>query len=91
MRKNNYSTEFVQYMPEELEEGVLYIAPHFECALHKCMCGCGEIVCTPLSKNQWNWKFDGISASISTSVGNYSFQCKSHYFLSDGIVRWVNK
>lgn len=88
MKLISYKTEFVDYMPKEIEEGILYIAPHFKCAIHKCMCGCGEIVCTPLDVNQWNWSFDGINASISPSVGNYSFQCKSHYFLKNGTVFW---
>ena len=89
MKHNNYKTEFVEHMPEELEEGILYVAPHFECALHKCMCGCGEFVCTALVKGPgWTWNFDGANVSLSPSIGNYSYACKSHYFLKNGKVQW---
>ena len=51
-RRTTYTTVFVEHIPEQLEEGVLYVAPHFECAVHKCMCGCGEIICTPITSGQ---------------------------------------
>lgn len=51
MKQYSYTTKFVDHMPEQLEEGVLYLAPHYDCAMHKCMCGCGESVCTPLGEN----------------------------------------
>ncbi len=88
-QKNNfYETKFVQFIPEELEEGVLYIAPHFNCAVHKCMCGCGEKVCTPLFDTHWNWTYNGTHASLQPSIGNFSYPCKSHYFLRSGKVQW---
>lgn len=88
MKQDIYKTKFVGKMPDELQEGVLYIAPHFNCALHKCMCGCRETVCTPLDENQWKWIFDGYNASLSPSIGNFQQSCKSHYFMRKGKVIW---
>lgn len=90
MKMLTYKTKFVDQMPAEIEEGILYIAPHYYCALHKCMCGCGEVVCTPLmDKYGWNWTHDGKNVSLSPSIGNYSFKCKSHYYLKNGKVEFV--
>ena len=77
-------------MPETLNEGILYVAPHFNCAIHLCMCGCGEKVCTPLDPGQWNWTYTNGNVSLHPSVGNFQYNCKSHYFLKDGIVHWCN-
>lgn len=89
-KKLTYETRFVEHMPLELEEGVLYMAPHFDCSMHKCMCGCGEVVCTPLGVGGWNWNKGELSdqVSLSPSVGNFYFNCKSHYFLKNGQVKW---
>lgn len=90
MKHNSYSTKFVYNMPYKLEEGVLYIAPHFKCARHLCMCGCSEDVCTPLDDEQWKWSYDGNDASLTPSVGNFQYDCKSHYFLKNGKVNWCD-
>lgn len=96
MKQNYYVTEFVERMPnnEELQDGILYIAPHYAVAVHKCMCGCGEKVVTPLNigenkfNNAWDWNYDGKTISLSPSVGNFQQPCKSHYFLKNGNVQW---
>ena len=88
VKQSKYVTQFVDKMPETLEDGVLYIAPHFECAVHKCMCGCGEKVCTPLNEGMWKWSYDGTNVSLNPSVGNFQQPCKSHYFLKNGVVQW---
>lgn len=92
-KRRTYETKIVEeFIPENdaLEEGVLYVAPHFDCAVHKCMCGCGEVVCTPLGEGKWSWCKDGTSGnvSLSPSIGNFDYKCKSHYFLRNGIVQW---
>lgn len=90
MKRETYETQFVEYMPEELVEGVLYLAPHFGSALHKCMCGCGEVVSTPLGEGGWSYNYNEIhnAASLHPSIGNYQQKCKSHYFLKNGKVQW---
>jgi hypothetical protein len=33
--------------------------------------------------------FDGRSISLDPSIGNWSFPCKSHYWIRSGRVRWA--
>jgi len=43
--------KFFHFIPEELEDGILYISLEYGAALHKCCCGCGETVSTPIDPN----------------------------------------
>ena len=40
--------EFVEHIPEHVAEGVLYVSVRFGTVVHRCACGCGEEVVTPL-------------------------------------------
>ena len=73
--------EFVDLVPRELKEGTLYISIEFSTATHKCFCGCGTEVVTPISPVGWQVKFDGETVSLSPSVGSWSLKCKSHYWI----------
>ena len=73
--------EFVEFIPKELEERVLYVSVQNSTAVHKCFCGCGQKVVTPLSPAQWRLIFDGDTASLEPSIGNWSFRCESHYWI----------
>jgi hypothetical protein len=81
--------EFVEYMPDQLKDGILYVSVAFATVAHKCCCGCGREVVTPLSPTDWKLIFDGHSISLDPSIGNWNFPCKSHYWIRDGNVRWV--
>lgn len=81
--------EFVEYMPERLEDGVLYVSIPFRTVLHTCACGCGEEVVTPLGPAEWSFTFDGDTISIDPSVGNWNFACRSHYLIERSRVRWA--
>ena len=81
--------EFVEFIPETLNEDVLYISiPYATCA-HLCFCGCRSEVNTPLSPTDWKLTFDGISVSLDPSIGNWSFKCKSHYWIENNEVLWA--
>ncbi|WP_319000381.1 DUF6527 family protein [Burkholderia seminalis] len=54
--------------------------------LHRCCCGCGEEVVTPLTPTDWKLTFDGIGISLSPSVGNWNLPCRSHYVISRNAV-----
>lgn len=82
---------FVELIPEKLEEGVLYICERYKTAIHKCCCGCGEEVVTPLSPADWSVKKVGNCVSLMPSIGNWTFGCKSHYFIQSNKVIWVEK
>lgn len=81
--------EFVEYIPEELKERVVYISIPFATAVHKCVCGCGNEVVTPLSPTDWRMTFDGQTISLQPSIGNWSFPCQSHYWITRNAVHWA--
>ena len=56
--------EFVEFIPEHLPEGTIYVSIRFATASHKCCCGCGKEVVTPLSPTDWKLTFDGETISL---------------------------
>jgi len=83
--------EFVEYVPEDMKDGTLYVSLTFATVLHKCFCGCGNEVVTPLSPTDWKMTFDGESISLDPSIGNWGFDCKSHYWIENNTVRWARR
>lgn len=79
--------QFVDYIPADLEQGVLYIALDFGAVMHLCADGCGERISTPLHPAQWSLIYDGNTVSLSPSVGSGS-NCGSHYRIRNGTVSW---
>jgi hypothetical protein len=88
-RLNVLRHEFVVTIPRELEEGILYVSMEFATAAHNCCCGCGNRVFTPFSPTDWRLTYDGRSVSLHPSIGNWSFACRSHYWIDAGRVRWA--
>lgn len=86
MRFNVLQHRFVQHAPETLDPGVLYVSMEFATAMHLCCCGCSREVVTPLSPTDWRLVFDGESVSLSPSVGNWNFPCRSHYIIRNNRV-----
>jgi len=83
--------EFVEFIPDELKEQTLYISIIYATAVHKCCCGCGREVVTPLSPTAWRLIFDGKSVSLYPSIGNWSLPCQSHYFITKNKAVWARK
>lgn len=81
--------QFVEYIPAETKEGVLYISIPFATATHRCACGCGNVVVTPFTPTDWELMFDGETVSLDPSIGNWSFRCRSHYWITRNRVRWA--
>lgn len=73
--------EFVEFIPDELERGTVYVSIRFATASHLCVCGCGNKVVTPIHPTDWTLLFDGNTISLETSIGNWSFPCQSHYYV----------
>jgi hypothetical protein len=86
MRHTRLDHRFVEYVPEILEPGMLYISITYATAVHKCCCGCGFDVVTPLTPTDWRLTFDGETVSLSPSIGNWEFPCRSHYIIDRGRV-----
>ncbi|MDO8381003.1 DUF6527 family protein [Phenylobacterium sp.] len=87
----NFAIEhaFVDFMPDVLEERTLYISIEFATASHRCFCGCGAEVVTPISPVGWQLTFDGETVSLSPSVGSWSLPCQSHYWIRRDMVEWA--
>lgn len=83
--------EFVEYIPDELNEGVIYISIPFSTAIHKCVCGCGNEVVTPFSPTDWKLIFNGETVSLTPSIGNWTLPCQSHYWIREDKVIWAEK
>ena len=92
MKRNLVLThEFVESIPDELKEGTIYVSICFATVAHKCCCGCGHEVVTPLSPTDWTLKFDGQSISLDPSIGNWGFDCQSHYWIKRNKVMWATR
>src|SRR5258706_15542904 len=80
--------KFVEFIPEDLEPDVLYVSVQYTTAVHRCCCGCGLEVVTPLSPRDWKLIFDGKTVSLEPSIGNWGFPCQSHYWITLNLVCW---
>lgn len=89
MTKQSYlNAEFVEFIPDIIEDGRVYISQRYSTAVHSCCCGCGLEVITPLNTAQWRLEKTENSVSLYPSIGNWNFPCKSHYWIIDGKVQW---
>ena len=60
-------------------------------AAHKCCCGCENEVITPLSPTDWKLIFDGKTISLHPSIGNWGFECRSHYWINRNRIDWAGQ
>ncbi len=83
--------EFVEYVPDEIVDGVLYVSIQYATVVHRCCCGCGKEVVTPLTPTDWRLTFDGETVSLYPSIGNWNFSCQSHYWIRRNRVSWAER
>jgi hypothetical protein len=81
---------FVEAAPDDLEYGVLYVSIPYSTVLHLCPCGCDNEVVTPITPDGWSLIFDGRTVSLYPSVGNWSYRCRSHYWIRANSVHWAS-
>lgn len=89
MSQARFAPQFVEFLPDDIGPGTLYVSMSYAVAAHRCACGCGREVVTPLSPTDWKLTFDGKNVSLDPSIGNWSFPCRSHYFIRGGEVKWA--
>jgi hypothetical protein len=89
MKQATITPQFVDLMPGHLQEGVLYISEKYGTAIHKCCCGCGQKVVTPLSPAKWQLRRDGDTVTLYPSIGNWNFPCRSHYWIRRNRIEWA--
>jgi Family of unknown function (DUF6527) len=79
--------EYVEHLPEQLEQGVLYICEEFDVTAHKCCCGCGEDVYNKLGPARWRMiKMPDATVTLHPSIGNWNYKCQSHYWIQSNRV-----
>jgi hypothetical protein len=88
-RQTYIRPEFVEFIPKNREEGVVYVSMKYATAVHNCLCGCGLKVVTPISPVGWRLIYDGETISLSPSIGSWEFPCRSHYFIRHNNVLWA--
>lgn len=81
--------KFIEFIPEVLDEGILYVSIAHGTAVHRCCCGCGREVVTPLTPTDWKLIFDGETVSLHPSIGNWNFPCRSHYWITKNRIEWA--
>lgn len=91
MKTRILQPSFVKFIPELLEDGIIYISIDYRTAIHNCVCGCGNKVVTPFTPTDWELTFNGETVSLSPSIGNWSFDCRSHYWIKRGKIQWAGQ
>ncbi|WP_371415812.1 DUF6527 family protein [Oerskovia sp. KBS0722] len=81
--------QFVDVLPARLDSGVLYISGTHNIVAHLCCCGCDREVVTPLGPAGWSLRYDG-QVSLTPSIGNGGYDCRSHYIIQASRVRWLS-
>jgi len=91
MKRKSIKSEFVEFIPKTVEDGVLYISIPYATATHKCACGCGEIVVMPIRPTDWSLTWNGEEVTLNPSIGNWSLPCRSHYWIVENRIIWARK
>lgn len=92
MKLSTIRPEFVEFIPRELDYGVLYISERYQTASHLCASGCGEKVVTPLSPADWRLHKDkGGLVTLHPSIGNWNLPCRSHYWIRKNRIQWAGR
>ena len=89
IRRHEMDHRFVEVLPTQLDPGVLYISGTHNIIAHLCCCGCDREVVTPLGPAGWTLRYDG-QVSLTPSIGNGAYDCKSHYVIQESHVRWLS-
>jgi hypothetical protein len=89
MMIKQFDVRFVEFIPENIQDGVIYVSIECVVAIHKCACGCGQKVVTPFTPTDWKLTYDGETISLNPSIGNWSYPCRSHYIIHNSSVVWA--
>lgn len=86
-RTEAFTLRECSFIPNDLEHGIIYFSKDYSTAMHLCACGCGNKVITPIKPSYWRIAIEN-GLSVSPSIGNWDFPCRSHYWITNGKVRW---
>lgn len=91
MRVNVIRPQYVESFPKDLEDGVLYISRKFRTACHRCCCGCGTPIITPIRPTEYRLADREGLVTLRPSIGNWDHPCESHYVIRDNNVLWAER
>jgi hypothetical protein len=83
-----YVYQLVDRVPDKLRDGVVYHTEEFELGGLLCACGCGHRVMLLVPDSHQVWDQNGL-ATVRPSIGVFDAACKSHYFITAGVVDWL--
>lgn len=89
LRKVEIEPIWCDLIPDELEQNKVYISLEYKSSVHLCLCGCGNLVVTPLNKDGWVLSNINNKITITPSILNNNCPNKSHYILTKNIANFV--
>lgn len=95
MGLNEIKPVFCEFIPDDLEYGIVYISKKWRSSTHLCACGCGNLTVLPIgdpAKGEFwilNKQNENI-VSFNPSIGNNHSSCptKAHYYIIDNKIVW---
>ena len=92
MKDTSLRAVFVDLVPEQLEQGVLYVSEKYQTAIHLCACGaCGQQTVTPFHNSDLGWQYTRDAwdrVTLRPSIGNFQMPCRSHYWITENRIDW---
>lgn len=85
----------VEYIPEQMEQGVLYYSEEYNGLNHLCLCGCGKSSFLPINTKELpahGWDIDFTTkgkVTLTPSILNSGLDCKSHYIITNSVANFV--
>jgi hypothetical protein len=67
VRNATLQPRYVDFIPKELDDGILYISKRFQTASHRCCCGCGTKIVTPIRN-------DGTHTNVNETIDQSVFE-----------------
>lgn len=91
MKLSEIKPEFVEFIPNDLEEGILYISNEYNCAVHLCACGCKQKTVTPIQPGEWTLIENQNQVSLRPSIGNFIGEnpYHAHYYITNNKIQWL--
>ena len=82
--------EYHEHIPNELQDGILYISKEHETAIHLCACGCKRKAVTPLGVDGWSLTEKDDKVTLRPSIGNWKGQnpYHAHYYITENKIEW---